>query len=318
MAFDVLIKSITYEAPDIHSFELVPLHGELPAFTAGAHINVFLADGLTRQYSLHNRPGERHRYVIATLRLPAGRGGSEAMHRLRVGEVLPISAPRNHFEMAEQARHTVLIAGGIGITPLLAMAERLEQLESSYELHYCCRERNKAAFVNRLATREASGKVWIHCDEGNPARGLDIARLFKAMAEQTQVYCCGPAGLMAAVRSATAHWPPGTVHFESFVSPPPPAMVEAVKAADVEFEIELASSGKLIGVSRDQSMLQALRAAGIDINSSCEAGTCGTCKTRYLAGDPDHQDFVLGTEELKEYLMPCVSRCKSERIVLDL
>jgi ferredoxin-NADP reductase len=318
MAFDVLVKSITYEAPGIHSFELVPLHGDLPAFTAGAHIDVFLADGLTRQYSLHNRPGERHRYVIAILRLPAGRGGSEAMHRLRVGEVLTISAPRNHFEMAERARHTVLVAGGIGITPLLAMSERLEQLESSYVLHYCCRERSKAAFVDRLAGREASGKVRIHCDEGNPARGLDVASLFKEVPDQTQVYCCGPAGLMVAVRSATGHWPPGTVNFESFAAAPSPPVIGGEESGEIEFEMELASSKRVIGVRRDQSMLEALRAAGMDIDSSCEAGTCGTCRTRYLAGIPDHRDFVLGTEELKEYLMPCISRCKTERIVLDL
>jgi ferredoxin-NADP reductase len=318
MAFDVLVKSITYEAPDIHSLELVPLHGDLPAFTAGAHIDVCLEEGLTRQYSLHNKPGERHRYVISILRLPAGRGGSLAMHKICVGQVLSISPPRNHFEMAEHARHYILVAGGIGITPLLAMAERLDQLELSYALHYCCRERSKAAFAGRLAARELSGKVWIHCDEGNPARGLDVARLFETMPDNTQVYCCGPAGLMAAVRGATSHWPPGTVHFESFVSPSAPVLVEAARAADVEFEIEIASNGLVIGVPRNQSMLQALRAAGIDINSSCEAGTCGTCKTGYLAGNPDHQDFVLGAEEQKAYLMPCVSRCRSERIVLDL
>jgi ferredoxin-NADP reductase len=317
MNIEVRIRRITWEAPDVHSFELVPLTGELPAFEAGAHIDVFLPGGLVRQYSLHNAPHERHRYLISVSRRDAGRGGSRAMHQqLAVGQVISISPPRNAFALQEDASRYLLLGGGIGITPLLSMAARLDELGARYALHYCCRERENAPFVDMLAEREASAKAHIHADGGVPARGLQVDALLREATPATQVYCCGPASLMEAVRAATRHWPAGTVHFESFAPPPvnPPPRTEA----HIDFEAELAKSGKVVGVAHGQTLLQALHAAGVDVESSCEAGTCGACKTRYLQGEPEHQDFVLGADEQAQYLMPCVSRCRGQRLVLDL
>ncbi|MDB5841065.1 MAG: iron-sulfur protein [Herminiimonas sp.] len=316
---EVRVKSITWEAPGIHTYELVPLRPEpLPPFTAGAHIDVILPGGVARQYSLHNPPRERHRYLVSVLHLPAGRGGSDALHRnTKAGDILAISEPRNHFELIEGAARYVLVAGGIGVTPLIAMVARLAELQADHVLHYCCRSRDSAAFSAALEPLVADGRVVFHEDGGVPGNGLNVMRLFSECAQGTQVYCCGPAGLMSAVRTATSHWPAGTVHFESFSAPalsaPPPGV-----AGEVEFEVELASTGRVIPVPHHQTMLEALRAHGVDLDSSCEAGTCGTCMTRYCEGEPDHQDYILGAEEQQEFLMVCVSRSKSRRIKLDL
>jgi ferredoxin-NADP reductase len=317
MQIEVRVRSITWEAPGVHSYELVPLTGELPGFQAGAHIDVSLPGGLLRQYSLHNAPGEKHRYVISVSRQPQGRGGSRAMHeQVAVGQVLSISAPRNAFALREGAQQYLLVAGGIGITPLLAMVTRLDELGARYVLHYCCRERNSAPFVAALAAREAQGKVRIHADGGVPGQGLQVQELLRECPADTQLYCCGPSGLMEAVREASRHWPAGTVHFESFAPPP----VSAAPAADAkfDFEVHLAKTRRQLNVAHGQTLLQALREAGMEMESSCEAGTCGACKTAYLDGEPDHQDFVLGIDEQAHYLMPCVSRCKSKKLVLDL
>jgi vanillate O-demethylase ferredoxin subunit len=191
-------------------------------------------------------------------------------------------------------------------------------LKSDYVLHYCCRSRDTAAFSDALEVLVASGHVIFHEDGGVPANGLDVTKLFNQPQEGVRVYCCGPTGLMSAVREATRRWPSDMVHFESF-SPRSTITSPPVDGADdVEFEVELASTGAILPVLQHQTILEALRAADISIDSSCEAGTCGACKTRYIGGEPDHQDFVLSSGEQQEYLMVCVSRAKSARLKLDL
>lgn len=312
----LLVRSITLEAEDILSFELVhPDRAPLPPFTAGSHVDVTVMTGSLRQYSLCNDPREAHRYRIAVLREPNGRGGSSFMHdQVRVGERLEVSSPRNNFPLHEAARRHLLIAGGVGVTPLLAMAHQLNRQRADYEMHYCARSAERAAFVAELT--DLRQEVRFHYDGGDPRRGLDIAGLLRDPAPGTHVYCCGPTGFMQAVSNASAHWPAQTIHFEYF-TPPAPAAAPGPETSG-EFEVELASNHAVYAIPPGQSILSVLRAAGLTLDSSCEAGVCGTCRTRYLRGEPDHRDFVLSDEERRDWMMLCVSRARrGERILLD-
>lgn len=319
---ELLVRCITREADGIHSFELVDPDGaELVAFAAGSHVDVAVPGGALRQYSLCNDPRERHRYVIAVLREAGGRGGSVCMHdRVRVGDRLEVSAPRNNFKLEESAPRHLLIAGGIGVTPLLAMIHRLRALGRDWELHYCTRSPARTAFIDSLRESGPGGRVHFHHDGGDPARGLDVQPLLAAVHPGTHLYCCGPAGLMAAVKGASAHWPPAQVHFEYFAAPvaAPAAAGVASVAAESEFEVQIASTGQIFSIPRDRTILAVLSAGGVTVESSCEAGVCGTCRTRYLAGEPDHRDFVLMGDEPREFIMLCVSRSRGTRLVLDL
>lgn len=322
MTINVRVRRITYRGPAVVSLELVPLEAELlPAFTAGAHIEVYLPNGMARQYSLHNPPGERHRYEIAVQREASGRGGSRHIHdQVKAGDVLAICAPRNHFELDEGAPQSILIGGGIGITPLIAMGTRLREIGASFALHYCARSRDRLAFLEEANALAQAGSVAFHLDDGIPALGLDTTALLATFAPGTRVYCCGPHGLNTAVRAASTHWPAGAVRFETFAAPPSAALAPVADGTTngAEFEIELGSTGAIIPVRPDESILAALRAHGLDADSSCEAGTCGVCKTRLLEGDADHQDFVLSSDEQAEWMMICVSRARSRRLKLDL
>jgi ferredoxin-NADP reductase len=311
------VNAITVEADDIRSFELVDPEGiELLPFTAGSHVDVVPPGGTIRQYSLCNDPQERHRYLIAVLREPGGRGGSLLMHeRVAVGDLLQVSAPRNHFPLHEGGERHLLIAGGIGVTPLLAMAHRLHALGSPFTFHYCTRSPERTAFRSELARYNESGGVRFHHDAGNPADGLDVKALLADVVPGTHVYCCGPAGLMAAVKAASAHWPSAQVHFEYFAVPAQPAA--DAWGVDAAFEVEIASTGAVYRIPPGQSILSVLSASGMTLESSCEAGICGTCQTRYLSGAPDHRDYVLADDERGEYVMICVSRATG-RLVLDL
>jgi len=311
----VMVRAIRREAEDINSYEFAdPMGAALPPFTAGAHVEVHLPDGLIRQYSLCNDPAETHRYVVAVLREAAGRGGSRTMHdRVKVGDLLTISAPKNNFPLAEEATRHLLIAGGIGVTPLMAMIHRLERIGAPFSLHYCARTADKTAFNEGLSRHQAAGCVSYHHDGGDPSKGLNVAALLRDPPPGTHLYCCGPAGLMGAVREASAHWPGGTVHFEYFN-----AAASLAPGGEGEFEVVIKSTGARIPVASDQTILEALRDAGYDVESSCEAGTCGTCCTRYLSGEVDHRDFVLLDDQQGEYLMVCISRAKSKELVLDL
>jgi len=306
-----MIRSITRQTPTINSYELVSPAGEpLPSFSAGAHLEIELAPGLRRHYSLANSPAERHRYLIAVLKEPAGRGGSRHLHdRARVGDLLEVSAPRNLFALGD-SRSSVLLAGGVGITPLLSMAHALAEASRPFALHYCVRTERDVAFPEELAKLSAKGEVRVHPSREGAGR-LDLHALASGLSPDTTLYCCGPAGLIAAAGAAAAAV--GAPFRSEHFAPAAPAQ----PFEDGEFEVEIASTGLVLKVPANRSILDVLNAAGCSIDSSCEAGTCGTCQTRYLAGDVDHRDFVLSEAEQRDQLMVCVSRGRG-RIVLDL
>jgi vanillate O-demethylase ferredoxin subunit len=324
---NVRVLSVRYEADDINSYELVdPGGGELPPFTAGAHIDLHFRDGRIRQYSLANDPAERHRYVVGILRDTAGRGGSVAIFdKVHAGRILTISAPRNHFPLAGGARRHLLLAGGIGVTPMMAMLAQLQRDGADFFLHYCTRSPQKTAFRELLAQASAAGRVRNYHDGGDPRKGLDVAALLRDRPDGTHLYYCGPPGFMAAVAAASAHWPKDAVHFEYFTPPAPAATIPAAPgaaigaAADIPvgFQVRLASTNALYDVPNDKSIVQVLREQGIDVETSCESGLCGTCRTRYLEGEPEHHDYVLDDEDRNEYVMICCARSKSPVLVLD-
>ena len=326
----LLVRQIRFEAVGIHSYELVdPAGAELPPFTAGAHIDVHLPNGVIRQYSLCNAPSERHRYVIAVLRDEHGRGGSKALHeRLSVQDVATFSHPRNNFSLGTPAGKVILLAGGIGVTPLKSMAHALEEAAIPFELHYCARNVGYAAFAAELAGPWQHGVSRLYFDHGNPAEGLDIAALLRTLEPGAHLFCCGPAGFMQACASAAAHWPAGSVHFEHFKAPESaspasgpasdPTSGPGSGTAPGSFAVKIASSGKVIDVAAGVSIADALNAAGVRIETSCQSGLCGTCKVRYLEGEVDHQDMILDDAEQQHYLTACVSRAKSALLVLDL
>ncbi|MGH8778068.1 PDR/VanB family oxidoreductase [Paraburkholderia sp.] len=315
----LLVRQIRFEGKGIQSYELVdPSGADLPAFDAGAHLDVHLGDGLIRQYSLCNSPDERKRYVIAVLRDDAGRGGSKAVHeRLHVQGIVRISRPRNHFSLVTDAEKVILLAGGIGVTPLKAMAHALDARGVDYELHYCARDATCAAFGDELAALHARGRLHYHFDGGNPGAGLDIGRLLTKPSHGTHVYYCGPGRFMKACEQATGHWPKETVHFEHFKAPERPPAEQPADASGA-FDVRIASSGQVISVKPEQSIVDALNEAGVVLETSCCSGLCATCKVRYLEGEVDHRDFILGEDERADYLTACVSRATSKLLVLDL
>jgi vanillate O-demethylase ferredoxin subunit len=315
--FRVRIAKKTLEATDVCSFELCHDDGHaLPAFSAGSHIDVHLETGLTRQYSLCNDPAQSHRYLIAVLRDARTRGGSQAMHELQVGDRLTISAPKNHFPLAHHARRSLLLAGGIGVTPILCMAERLAQVGADFEMHYCTRSRDRTAFVDRIRQAAFSSKVHLHFDDGEEAQKLPLAALLRDPPPDTHLYVCGPKGFMDAVLTGarSAGWPEDRLHCEFFSAEP-------VKSdSDGSFEVKLASSGRVVVVAKDQTIVQALGDAGIEVPTSCEQGVCGTCLTRVLEGEPEHRDMYLTPAEqaANDQCLPCCSRSRTPLLVLDL
>jgi vanillate O-demethylase ferredoxin subunit len=212
------IRSITYLAARINGYELVDPGGhDLPRFAAGAHISVRLSEGLVRDFSLWNDPAERERYCIAVLR--EGPGSLQLHESVRVGDIVDASTPRNNFPLAAAAERHLLIAGGIGITPIMAMIAELRGRRAEFRLHYCTRSPEETAFLDDLAVLAAQGLVQFHHDGGDPAKGLDIVAALHECRPGTHLYYCGPAGMMAAAAAASAHWPPGTVHCEYFAGP---------------------------------------------------------------------------------------------------
>jgi vanillate O-demethylase ferredoxin subunit len=315
------VAQVWSQAGGIKGFELIsPTGTALPPFSAGAHVLVHLPNGLVRQYSMCNDPSETHRYEIGVLRAPEGRGGSAFMHDgVKVGDTLTIDLPRNNFELKEDAADYILIAGGIGVTPLLAMAHRLNRLGKSYKLYYCTRAKESTAYLERLSGDEFAERVSFIHDGGDPAKGLDVKTLLKDVPANARLYCCGPTGLMNAVKAAAGRWPADRVHFEAF-SADPSAKPAAPAGGDQSFEIELASSGKILTVAADTSILEVLRDQGINIPSACEEGICGTCIVNVLEGEPDHRDQILTDEEKSsnDCITVCCSRSKTARLKLDL
>ncbi|SFV05630.1 PDR/VanB family oxidoreductase [Pseudoduganella namucuonensis] len=313
----VRVRRAVSEAEDIRSFELVREDGgPLPAFGAGAHIDVHLRDGLVRQYSLCNPPRETERYVIGVLRDPASRGGSRAMHdEIQEGSVLRISEPKNHFPLTRAPR-SLLLAGGIGVTPILAMAESLAADGADFDMHYATRAPERTAFRDRIAGAPYAERVRFYHDTDAAGPKLDVPALLAAEDAGTHLYVCGPGGFIAhVVESAKAlGWPQERVHLEYFAG----AAVET--GGDAAFDVKLASSGRVIAVPAGTTVMQALADQGVHIPVSCEQGVCGTCLTRVLDGVPDHRDLYLTDEEraANDQFTPCCSRSKSGTLVLDL
>jgi vanillate monooxygenase ferredoxin subunit len=312
----VILASKQPVATDICVFELASADAApLPAFTAGAHVDVHV-DGFVRQYSLCNSPSDGRVYRLGVLRDPASRGGSTAMHALMPGASLEISSPKNHFPLDESATHTLLLAGGIGITPLIAMAERLREAGRTFELHYCSREPGRMAFRERLAEPGLAEHTRCYFDSEGADSRIDLAGVLAKPAAGTHVYVCGPAGFIDAALAAAANagWPAENVHREYFGQAP------SVESAGGAFQVTLASSQRVIDVPAGTSIVEALRAGGVELPVSCEQGVCGTCLTRVLAGEPDHRDVYLTDEEraANDQLLPCCSRSRTPMLVLDL
>jgi vanillate O-demethylase ferredoxin subunit len=314
---EVVVTSRNNEALDICSYELTCAQGGvLPSFSAGAHIDVHLPSGLIRQYSLCNHPQERHRYLIGVLKDAASRGGSQSMHEeISSGDRLFISEPRNLFPLVGEARRSLLFAGGIGITPILCMAEQLAHSGADFELHYCARSSERAAFVERLKGASFSDRVHLHFDEEADSR-MDAAKILANLGPDVHLYVCGPSGFMQYVLdSAKAQsWSEGQLHREYFAAP----VVDS--AADGAFQVKLGSSGQVFDIPVDKTVVQVLESHGVEIAISCEQGVCGTCLTRVLEGVPDHRDLFLTEEEqaANDQFTPCCSRAKSALLVLDL
>jgi vanillate O-demethylase ferredoxin subunit len=317
----VRVQTIHREAEGIVSLDLRPVEGEaLPAFTAGAHVDLHLANGMTRSYSLVNSQVETHRYVVAVQLDARSRGGSSYVHQaLRCGDVLTLAAPRNNFPVDEQAHRTTFFAGGIGITPFISMAQRLNALHKSWTLHYFARDLAKAAFLDRLRelVREGPGAgMKLHVGTSPDETRAIIEAAVAGEPLSAHFYCCGPSGMIAAFREVAQARPAGTIHVEHFSAGKSPAAAEAADA----FTVFLSRAQREVSVPAGRSILEAVRDAGIDVQYSCEQGVCGACETRVLEGEPDHRDLVLSEAEhaAGRSMMICCSRAKSARLVLDL
>ncbi len=288
-----------------------PVGAELPAWTPGAHVDVVLPGGVTRQYSLCGLPDDRRAYRIAVLRDDAGRGGSRQVHELlQEGTTGRVRGPRNHFPLLPASRY-IFVAGGIGITPLLPMIAAARSAGSDWELHFGGRTRTSMAFVDEVRSTGGRVSLWPQDEKGL----LDLAAILGTPSPGTLVYACGPEPLLAAVEQQCAPWERGTLHVERFAAKPQ----EASASAD-SFDVVLARSGVTVTVPPDSTIVDAVEKAGVSVLTSCLEGVCGTCETAVLEGTPDHRDSLLTDDEREagDYMMICVSRCLGPKLVLDL
>ncbi len=324
---NVRVQERRVVAEGVLAIELQAVDGyELTPFTAGSHIDVELpvrdANGhfIVRQYSLCNDPAERHRYVIGVGRDANTRGGSAYLHDgLKVGDVIHISTPRNHFQLYEPAKTSVLVAGGIGVTPMLAMARRLSALGQPWTLYYCARTPERAAFLDDLLA--LPGRVIPVFDGIEGGKPIDFTQVMTAAPVGAHLYCCGPSSLMEAFEHAAAGREPSTIHVEWFKPRAIPESAAAAADADGEFTVTLANSGVTLTVPPEKSILDVLIDAGVSVPYSCCDGVCGTCETRVLQGTPVHRDSVLLGEDANatDRIMVCVSRCAGgQSLTLDL
>lgn len=312
---NVYIHSMTYEARDVLRLELRSCNGyDLAAFSPGGHVNLRLGHNLSRSYSLINDAKERHRYLICVRKERDGRGGSRWLHETaRVGTPLECSLPRNNFPLNQDADYTVFIAGGIGITPIWSMIQKLEQLGKSWQLHYRARTRDRAALLSELRSEERTGEVVVSFGAENPRDDFGLEGIVAAAPGSAEFYCCGPAEMLEVFQKATAHIEPSRIHTERFGAGTEPAV-------DQGFVVRAARAGVELKVAGGQTILGVLRDAGIDAPYSCEAGLCGECKTRVISGVPEHRDMFLTEEEkeLGECIMICCSGSRSPILEIDL
>jgi len=315
--FRVRVQKKEHLSEDIISLILTSLDGDsLPPFSAGAHIDVALPNGMVRQYSLAKIASEPMAYEIAILRDSSSRGGSESAHRdIKEGSQLLIGAPRNHFPLINSAR-SLLFAGGIGITPIMAMAAELEGRWADFELHYCARSPERAAYMNYLQASGYKSRVHFHYDDGHAEQRLDVLTVLGRGDPGTHLYACGPKGFIDfIVESARSRgWAQDNIHVEHFSG-------QIVSSSDDRtFVLCLSRSGITVPVPAGQSAAQALLDHGLEIPLSCEQGVCGSCLLRVLEGTPDHRDVFLSDSEKAENncFTPCCSRAKTASLLIDL
>jgi ferredoxin-NADP reductase len=310
---DLVVREVQTVADGVLALTLANPNGaELPPWTPGAHIDFVLADDLVRQYSLCSSPSRPDVWRVGVLRAPDSRGGSERVHEvLAPGSIVRVRGPRNHFPLVASPRY-LFIAGGIGITPIMPMIAEADAAGADWRLLYGGRERASMAFLDELV-KYGDRVTIVPQDEMGM---LDLESVLGTPQPDTLVYCCGPEGLLAAVEKYCENWPPGSLHIERFTAKPQ----EPAAEADTEFELVLQRSGLTLHVPPDKSVLTVIREAGVSVLASCMEGVCGTCETEVIEGDVDHRDSVLNEEEraANEYMMVCVSRCRSPRLVLDL
>ncbi|WP_437883941.1 PDR/VanB family oxidoreductase [Pseudomonas sp. LRF_L74] len=313
------VSRISAEAKDVCVVELTALdNGELAPFTPGAHLELMLGNGLIRHYSLLNDCSERHRYLIAVGLSEDSRGGSRFIHgSLRQNDVINARPPRNNFELDPHAERYCFVAGGIGITPILAMIHWCQRNNRPWRLIYSVRSLQRAAYYEPLSQLDPARVQW-HVTDQQGGRHLDARAVIDSLASDEQLYCCGPSPLMSAIRDAGAAVA-SQLHFEWFAAPAQPE-AETLGDGSGAFDLQLLRSGRTLRVEAEQSILEALEASGLEPPFACRAGVCRTCETRVCAGQPDHRDMVLSDEERAagDCLLICVSRSLSPSLALDL
>jgi tetrachlorobenzoquinone reductase len=309
------LHAISFETSSVRVLDLRdPDDRALPVFAPGAHVDLKLNGGLARSYSLIGDPGDASRYLLGVQRDPQSRGGSQYLCEggARVGDLIEVSRPINNFPVVEDAPASVLIAGGIGITPILPMLDRLAELGRGFVVHYGGRDRRTLPFQSRIAARHGDKMRMAFSREPGGGR-LDVGAIVDAAPADAELYCCGPRGMLDAFAAATAGRDPARIHVEHFSAAEPAAVAGG-------FEVVLARSGRTVAVLPGKTILDALSAAGIEPACSCVQGVCGTCETRVLDGLPDHRDAILTPDEraANRTMMICVSGAKTGRLVLDL
>lgn len=292
-----------------------PRNEDLPPWEPGAHIDLLLGDGLTRQYSLCGDPAESGVWRIGVLLDPNSRGGSQFVHdKLTEGATVRVRGPRNHFPLVDAPRYR-FIAGGIGITPIAAMLEAVQRAGQDWTLLYGGRTKASMAFAEGLAERYPDRvTVWPQDERGL----LDLDGLLGQPDEDTLVYCCGPEALLNAVEQRCGEWPVGALHIERFAAKSPTA--DETSGELERFDVVCQRSGTTLEVTADKSILEVLEENDVPIMASCYEGVCGTCEVRVLAGTPDHRDSMLSDAEQAagEVMLVCVSRSRTEKLVLDV
>lgn len=314
----VQVQSIVYQGDELNEYQLAPVNGNvLPPYTPGSHIDIYFRDGRTRQYSLCGDEQSNQNYRIVIQREKNGRGGSrDFFERVHVGRHLVISQPRNNFPLVDADKY-LLIAGGIGITPIYSMARHLANNGKPFTLHYCTRSTNRTAFLSEVQQFFPDTSLCMYHDGGDPKRGVDLDDILAEAGHDTHLYYCGPSGLMQAIAKKSEHWPADHVHAEHFAAPLVPSQAVG-DLEDRDFEVIVSSTQDRFVVPKDKSILEVLHSNGYNVPSSCEAGVCGTCSVPYSDGTPDHRDLVLRDDEKGRNILICCSRSLSPTLTLDL
>jgi tetrachlorobenzoquinone reductase len=310
---DMRVTAIRYAGPDTNLYELRPISEDLlPAFTAGAHVDLFLPNGLIRQYSIASDPEDRSRYILGIKRDASGRGGSRFVHEsIRAGTIVPTSPPRSTFSFVEDGKPAVFIAGGIGVTPFLSMAQRATRIDLNWKLYAAVRMRAELPILSPV--RSLGERIATHVDDEHDGRPIDLAAIVRSVTPDTHLYCCGPAPMLEAFEQETASRESKYNHIERFTNHAPAGAVSG-------YTVHLARSGLTVRIESGQTIVEALRNEGIQVTTSCEQGVCGSCETRIVAGRPDHHDVILTDDEKasNKTMMICCSGSLDDVLVLDL